>query len=76
MDSMKTLVLYAMIGSMLRKGLLSGGLNIPDSPSVDEHAQNVLNPKQHIPKPSRADISAAACKNFKHTMHLLSKGTK
>ena len=66
MDSMKLLVLYAMLGSIARK---TSALS-----EIDERIQNILNPQ--YPKPNRAEIRAAAHKNFKRTMHLLNKGTK
>ena len=65
-DNMKKLVTYAMLGSIVRKiQVLSG---------IDDYAQNVFNPE--YPKPSRAEIKAAARKNFKRTMHDLHKGRK
>ena len=65
-DIMMKLVTYAMLGSIARK--------IKDLSEIDEHTQSILNPIH--PKPSRSDIRAAAHKNFKRTMHLLSKGAK
>ena len=69
MDSMKTLVLYAMLGSIIRK---DNALS-----EIDERIQNILTPETiKSPKPKRADIRAAAQKNFKRTMRLLNKETK
>lgn len=65
-DIMERLVLYAMLGSIARK--------VKVLSEIDEHTQGILNPK--YPKPSRAEIRSAARKNFKRTMHLLSKETK
>lgn len=66
--TMMKLVTYAMLGSIARK--------ITVLSELDENAHNVLNPGHSQPKLSRAEIRAAAQKNFKQTMHFLDKGTK
>lgn len=67
-DTRQMLVVWAMLGHFIRQD------QDEESRLFNERASAILNPT--YPKPNRAEIRDAACKNFKRTMHLLNRGKK